>query len=82
MRRSVVITALLGCIFISSSYAQYQGEALSKGYYIVVEAYRVGQEKHMTAYLEKLNQGGLHSKYGYDLSRNFYYISMSLFKKC
>jgi len=56
-----------------------KGEFLQKGYYIVVAAYRIGQEKHMEAYVDKLNKSGLHTKYGYDLGRKFYYIYLDYF---
>jgi outer membrane protein OmpA-like peptidoglycan-associated protein len=79
MRICALILALLGCTFISAGQQSFQGEALSKGYYIVVAAYRVGQEKYMLNYSEKLNKSGLHSKYGYDLSRNFYYVYLDFY---
>jgi outer membrane protein OmpA-like peptidoglycan-associated protein len=79
MRRCALIMALLGYALISASQQPFKGEALSKGYYIVVAAYHVGQEKYMTDYSEKLNQSGLHSKYGYDLSRNFYYVYLDFY---
>jgi outer membrane protein OmpA-like peptidoglycan-associated protein len=79
MRVCALILALLGNIFFSVGQPPFQGEALSKGYYIVVAAYRVGQEKYMLAYSEKLNKSGLHSKYGYDLSRNFYYVYLDFY---
>jgi outer membrane protein OmpA-like peptidoglycan-associated protein len=79
MRICALILALLGCTFISAGQQSFQGEALSKGYYIVVAAYRIGQEKYMLNYSEKLNKSGLHAKYGYDLSRNFYYVYLDFY---
>jgi outer membrane protein OmpA-like peptidoglycan-associated protein len=79
MKICALILALLGYTFISTGQQSFQGEALSKGYYIVVAAYRVGQEKYMINYSEKLNKSGLHSKYGYDLSRNFYYVYLDFY---
>ncbi len=79
MKICAFILALLGYTFISAGQQPFQGEALTKGYYIVVAAYRVGQEKYMVDYSEKLNKSGLHSKYGYDLARNFYYVYLDFY---
>ena len=56
-----------------------KGEYLKKGYYIVVAAYRIGQERRMEAYVNQLNKSGLHTKYGYDLGRKFYYIYLDYY---
>ncbi len=56
-----------------------KGDYLPKGYYIVVAAYRIGQEKYMEKYVGKLNKSGLHTKYGYDLGRKFYYIYLDYY---
>lgn len=56
-----------------------KGEYLSKGYYIVVAAYRIGQEKYMETYVTRLNNSGLHTRYGYDLGRKFYYIYLDYY---
>lgn len=56
-----------------------KGEYLNKGYYIVVAAYRLGQEKYMETYTERLNKTGLHTRYGYDLGRKFYYIYLDYY---
>jgi len=79
MKTCLLVTALLCYSLMSASQNTFKGEALSKGYYIVVAAYRVDQEKFMIDYSEKLNQGGLHSKYGYDLSRNYYYVYLDFY---
>ena len=79
MKICAFILALLGYTFISAGQQPFQGEALTKGYYIVVAAYRVGQEKYMVNYSEELNKSGLHAMYGYDLSRNFYYVYLDFY---
>jgi outer membrane protein OmpA-like peptidoglycan-associated protein len=56
-----------------------KGEYLKKGYYIVVAAYRIGQEKYMETYVAKLNSSGNHAKYGYDGGRKFYYIYLDYY---
>lgn len=56
-----------------------KGDYLAKGYYIVVAAYRIGQEKYMESYVSQLNNTGLHTKYGYDQGRKFYYIYLDYY---
>lgn len=56
-----------------------KGGYLAKGYYIVVAAYRIGQEKYMESYVNKLNNTGLHTKYGYDFGRKYYYIYLDYY---
>ncbi len=79
MKRNALVFALLGYVFISARNESHIGDPLPKGYYIVVAAYRIGQEKYMIDYSETLNRGGLHSKYGFDLSRNFYYVYLDYY---
>ena len=73
------LAILLGLSSYSFAEPSLKGPHLSKGYYIVVAAYRIGQEKHMEAYVIKLNKSGLHAKYGYDLGRRFYYIYLDYY---
>jgi len=74
---SILLIVLIG--LSSLSFSEPKGEYLQKGYYIVVAAYRIGQEKYMQSYVDKLNKTGLHSKYGYDAGRKFYYIYLDFY---
>jgi len=74
---SILLIVLIG--LSSLSFSEPKGEYLQKGYYIVVAAYRIGQEKYMQSYVDKLNKRGLHSKYGYDAGRKFYYIYLDFY---
>ncbi len=76
---SVLAIVLLGLSSHSFADPQPKGDYLQKGYYIVVAAYRIGQEKYMDAYVAKLNGTGLHTKYGYDFGRKFYYIYLDYY---
>lgn len=73
------LAILLGFSINSFADSLPKGEHLRKGYYIVVAAYRIGQEKYMETYVDKLNKSGLHTKYGYDLGRKFYYIYLDYY---
>ncbi len=76
---ALALAILLGLAFDSIADPSPKGEYLQKGYYIVVAAYRIGQEKYMESYVTKLNASGLHTKYGYDLGRKFYYIYLDYY---
>lgn len=73
------LAILLGLAIDSIADPSPKGDYLQKGYYIVVAAYRIGQEKYMETYVNKLNTSGLHTKYGYDLGRKFYYIYLDYY---
>lgn len=73
------LAIVLGLSSLSFTDPTPKGDYLQKGYYIVVAAYRIGQEKFMEAYVTKLNKSGLHTKYGYDLGRKFYYIYLDYY---
>ncbi|MBN8653253.1 MAG: OmpA family protein [Cytophagales bacterium] len=79
MRGYVVTLILLGASFLSFTDPSPKGEYLQKGHYIVVAAYRIGQEKYMENYVAQLNNTGLHSKYGYDAGCKFYYIYLDYY---
>jgi outer membrane protein OmpA-like peptidoglycan-associated protein len=79
MRGYAVALMLLGAAFMSFTDPTPKGEYLQKGHYIVVAAYRIGQEKYMENYVAQLNTKGLHSKYGYDAGRKFYYIYLDYY---
>lgn len=79
MRGHVVALIIIGVASLSFSEPTPKGEYLKKGHYIVVAAYRLGQEKYMENYVDQLNKKGLHSKYGYDASRKYYYIYLDYY---
>lgn len=76
---ALALAIVLGLSSFTITDPSPKGEYLQKGYYIVVAAYRIGQEKYMEAYVSKLNKSGLHTKYGYDLGRRFYYIYLDYY---
>src|SRR5579859_5816419 len=47
---------------------------LSKGYYVVVAAFFSNQEDYAQRYSSKLNEGGLHSKFGLDPTRRLCFV--------
>jgi outer membrane protein OmpA-like peptidoglycan-associated protein len=79
MRGYAFALLLIGAIFMSFTDPTPKGEYLQKGHYIVVAAYRIGQEKYMDNYVFQLNNSGHHAKYGFDAGRKFYYIYLDYY---
>jgi outer membrane protein OmpA-like peptidoglycan-associated protein len=52
---------------------------LSTGYYIVVAAYRLGQEDLAERFKNEINQKGMHAEFGYDAKRQLYYVFLDRF---
>lgn len=78
--RFILLMALCGSLSLGISIAQDQGDQLPPGYYIVVAAYRKGQEDYAKRYINSINKEGRHSKYGYDAGRKFYYVYLDYYK--
>jgi outer membrane protein OmpA-like peptidoglycan-associated protein len=78
--RFILLLLLCGSLSLSISLAQEQGEQLPPGYYIVVAAYRKGQEDYAKRYISAINKDGRHSKYGYDAGRKYYYVYLDYYK--
>lgn len=79
MKGCVLALVIFGAAFMSFTDPSPKGDYLQKGHYIVVAAYRIGQEKYMENYVAQLNNSGHHSKYGYDAGRKFYYIYLDYY---
>src|SRR5882724_11995078 len=61
-------------ISAKSAPQQSKSDPLPKGYYIVVAAYFSHQEEYAQRYSSKLNEGGLHVKYGLEPTRKLYFV--------
>ena len=57
-----------------------EGAQLPPGYYIVVAAYRKGQEDYAKRYIKTINKDGRHATYGYDAGRKYYYVYLDYYK--
>lgn len=78
--RFTFLLLLCGALGSGICVAQEQGAQLPPGYYIVVAAYRKGQEDYAKRYINAINKEGRHSKYGYDAGRKFYYVYLDYYK--
>lgn len=60
--------------------AQDQGGQLQRGYYIVVAAYKQGQEDFAKRYVNSINKSGQHASYGLDAARKYQYVYLDYYK--
>ncbi|MBN8577113.1 MAG: OmpA family protein [Cytophagales bacterium] len=79
MKGYALALVLAGALLTSFTEPEPKGEYLQKGHYIVVAAYRIGQEKYMDNYVSQLTSKGLHAQYGYDAGRKFYYVYLDYY---
>ena len=59
--------------------AQTSGEPLPPGYYIVVAAYRLGQDSYATNYIKRINSDEISAKYGADMGRKYLYVYLDYY---
>src|SRR5258706_16272543 len=72
---SCALILLAGTVFSARSAPQQpNNDPLAKGYYIVVAAFFSHQEDYAQRYATKLNEGGLHVKYGLEPMRKLYFV--------
>jgi len=75
---SCALPLLAGIVLSARSFAQQpNNNPLSKGYYIVVAAFFSYQEEYAQRYSSKLNEGGLHVKYGLDPTRKLFFVYLN-----
>jgi outer membrane protein OmpA-like peptidoglycan-associated protein len=68
-----------GILLCSASAFSQNAKELAPGYYIVVGAYSKSQEKKAYQYVEALRDKGHTADYGYNSSRNFYFVYLKYF---
>ena len=72
---SCALLLLAGTVLSARNFTQRpNNDPLPKGYYIVVAAFFSHQEDYAQRYSSKLNEGGLHVKYGLDPTRRLYFV--------
>ena len=73
---------LLSFVFLTYTKCSAQSPAvpLDKGYYVVVAAYRLGQETYAQNYINRINKDGVNANYGADLGRKYLYVYLDYFK--
>src|SRR5579859_2635889 len=72
---SLALVFLASTVLPARSTPQHpNNDPLSNGYYIVVAAFFGHQEDYAQRYSSKLNEGGLHSKFGLDPTRRLCFV--------
>lgn len=75
-----LIFALLLIHFMpTTSWAQSTAEPLTSGYYIVVAAYKLGQENYAQNYVNRISKSEAKASYGADINRKFIYVYLDYY---
>jgi outer membrane protein OmpA-like peptidoglycan-associated protein len=80
MRSSTYFIALLLFVCLASSAKSQHPSELSPGYYIVVGAYAPSRENVAQNYTEVLNRRGYTAAYGFNSSRNYFYVYLKYYQ--
>jgi outer membrane protein OmpA-like peptidoglycan-associated protein len=77
--KGILAIVLLFQLLTVETLAQSSGEPLPPGYYIVVAAYRLGQDTYATNYIKGINNTEISAKYGADLGRKYLYVYLDYY---
>lgn len=66
-------------LFPTESRGQSETQPLAPGYYIVVAAYRLGQDAYAQSYVNRISKADLKASYGADLDRKYLYVYLDFF---
>ncbi|MBX2965790.1 MAG: OmpA family protein [Cyclobacteriaceae bacterium] len=70
----------LSLVFLGFQHAHAQsGEELQAGYYVTVAAYSKTNERYAQKFTDRLKEKGLDARYGFNTSRNLYFVYLSYF---
>jgi outer membrane protein OmpA-like peptidoglycan-associated protein len=83
MKKSSLWLLCLSLIYIlhSNVCAQTSSKELSPGYYVVVGAYAESKEESAKRFVETLSKRGHKANYGFNASRNLYFVYLKYFTK-
>ncbi|MEQ9415177.1 MAG: hypothetical protein RIF39_15185, partial [Cyclobacteriaceae bacterium] len=78
--KGILIVLFLSQFLYLQSIAQTSGAPLASGYYVVVAAYRLGQDTYAQNYINRINKDNINAKYGADTKRNYLYVYLDYFQ--
>lgn len=78
--KGIFIVLFLSQFLYFEGRAQTVGAPLASGYYVVVAAYRLGQDTYAQNYINRISKHGIDAKYGADTKRNFLYVYLDYFE--
>jgi len=67
-------------LFYAEGRAQASVAPLAPGYYVVVAAYRLGQDAYAKNYINSINKEGIDAQYGADIGRKYLYVYLDYYK--
>ncbi|MFT3733431.1 MAG: OmpA family protein [Rhodocyclaceae bacterium] len=79
MKSTLALLSLLFILSIHEVSAQIAGNELAPGYYVVVGAYSETKEDYAKRFVESLNRNGNKANYGYNPSRNLYFVYLNYY---
>lgn len=84
MSRVKTHVALCVCAFISPSFLLIStplqaADPLKPGYYVVVAAYKEGQDDYAERYQKRINENGNHAEFGLDSRRKLLYVYLDYY---
>lgn len=78
--KGIFIALFLSQFLYFEGRAQTAAAPLASGYYVVVAAYRMGQDTYAQNYINRINKDGIDAKYGADTKRNYLYVYLDYFE--
>ena len=80
--KKIINLALFGILGLASSITfagdnLQSGNQLTAGYYVVVAAFRQGQDNAAQEFTDNINKDGLHADFGFDATRNLIYVYLA-----
>lgn len=79
MKNFVALTVFSCCLILALPVVSQVSKELSPGYYVVVGAYAKGRENIARDYTEVLTRKGYKADYGFNASRNLYFVYLGYF---
>ena len=76
---SSFVVAFVAIVSVGRLAAQDAASPLAPGYYIVVAAYRLGQDSYAKSYMQRINKEGTQARYGADLGRKYLYVYLDYY---
>ena len=78
--KGILILLFLSQFPYFQSSAQTSATPLTSGYYVVVAAYRLGQDTYAQNYINRISKDGIEAKYGADTKRKYLYVYVDYFE--
>jgi outer membrane protein OmpA-like peptidoglycan-associated protein len=69
----------ISVLSVSLTFGQNAKRELPHGNYVVVGAYRPGDELYLNLFIKSLTDKGLNPQYGFETKRNFYYVYLEMY---